>query len=486
MTTEHPLSPAARDAGVENLFETVFKGYAKRQVEDYIAWLQEQVSAAKAELTDARRELATARNDLVETRAQLQTRPAHEEISVRMAQILRLAEEEAQQERDAGAQQAASVLEQARGEARAALEAAHANSAEIVRAARRECDDELAGARAEANRLVETARRQAEGTMSDARERAQRALADADRRTEQITALQQRRLAAVLSAHEDVVRRLEAARSVIGEILVQDREQGDPAAAIDPTPLPAAGPAVDPTSVQLPQRPSPEAQGSSSLPMPPAGPQLVPAPPRPSIGPAPVSPPLSGPPRDAAPQPSGHAPMPGPAHAVESPPFGPPSHPGSGAHVMHTAAGGQQVQQTQQAQAAAYATPGPVFAHPSLLPAGQSATGPGPVGAPPVTLSVVPPTSAQAPLEAPFAHETAAPVADDDVVPLGQRADDAAPGSDEPTEEAAPPKPTRRAAPRNSRTRKSDVVPEEAPASANDGDEPGASGPDDGSFAANG
>ena len=218
MTTEHPM-PAARDAGVENLFETVFKGYAKRQVEDYIAWLQEQVSAAKAELTDARRELATARNDLVETRTQLQTRPAHEEISVRMAQILRLAEEEAQQERDAGAQQAASVLEQARGEARAALEAAHANAADIVRAARRECDDELAAARAEANRLVETARRQAEGTMADARERAQRALADADRRTEQITTLQQRRLAAVLSAHEDVVRRLEAARGVIGEIL---------------------------------------------------------------------------------------------------------------------------------------------------------------------------------------------------------------------------------------------------------------------------
>src|SRR5919199_6650931 len=105
MTTDHPVT-AARDASVENLFETVFKGYAKRQVEDYIAWLQEQVSAVKAELTDARRELAVAREDLVVTKAQLQARPAHEEISVRMAQILRLAEEEAQQERNAAAQQA--------------------------------------------------------------------------------------------------------------------------------------------------------------------------------------------------------------------------------------------------------------------------------------------------------------------------------------------------------------------------------------------
>src|SRR3954469_607039 len=147
MTTEQPL-PAARDAGVENLFETVFKGYAKRQVEDYIAWLQEQVSAAKTELTQARRELAIAREDLVETRAQLQTRPQHEEISVRMAQILRLAEEEAQQERDAAAQQAGAVLDQARGEAQAALQAAHDNAEEIVRATRRGCDDELATARA--------------------------------------------------------------------------------------------------------------------------------------------------------------------------------------------------------------------------------------------------------------------------------------------------------------------------------------------------
>src|SRR3954452_11035717 len=258
MTTENPL-PAARDAGVENLFETVFKGYAKRQVEDYIAWLQEQVSAAKAELTDARHELAVARADLVETRTQLQTRPAHEEISVRMAQILRLAEEEAQQERDAATQHAAGVLEQARGEARAALEAAHENADEIVRTARRECDDELASPRPEATRRVETARRQAEATMADARERAQRALADADRRSEQITSLQQRRLAAVLAAHEDVVRRLESVRRVIGEPLVQDREQGDPAASGDHAPLPAAGAAVGPAIEPKPPRPPAEA-----------------------------------------------------------------------------------------------------------------------------------------------------------------------------------------------------------------------------------
>src|SRR3954454_23495952 len=114
--TSDQQSAALYEQGADNLFETVIRGYHKRQVEDYIAWLQEQVSAVKAELTDARRELAVAREDLVVTKAQLKTRPRHEEISVRLAQILRLAEEESQQERDAAERQANGVLEQARDE----------------------------------------------------------------------------------------------------------------------------------------------------------------------------------------------------------------------------------------------------------------------------------------------------------------------------------------------------------------------------------
>src|SRR5919199_5017484 len=137
MTSEQH-SPPLHDSGVDNLFETVIRGYHKRQVEDYVAWLQEQVSAVKTELLDARRELGIAREDLVDTKAQLQTRPAHEEISLRMAQILRLAEEEAQQERDAAAQQAGGGLEQARGEARASLEAARSAAAGIIERAPRE------------------------------------------------------------------------------------------------------------------------------------------------------------------------------------------------------------------------------------------------------------------------------------------------------------------------------------------------------------
>jgi cell division septum initiation protein DivIVA len=475
MTTEHPLS-AARDAGVENLFETVFKGYAKRQVEDYIAWLQEQVSAAKAELTDARRELAVAREDLLATRAQLQTRPQHEEISVRMAQILRLAEEEAQQERDQAMQQAAQALEHARGEARSALEAANDKADEIVRNARRECEDELAAARAEANRLVDTARRQAEATMSDARERAQRALADADRRTEQITALQQRRLAAVLAAHEDAMRRLEAVRGVIGEVLVQDREQGDPATSVDPAALPSAGAAVDPASVPLPPRPQ---QEGAPVPVPPPAPQLVPVPARPSSPTTSAGSPGNGGPhlagangqqthasvQQAQQAPHGQqgqhgqhgqqsrqaqvdrsAPEPGPSgsmapvlpHRAASPLSQPVSQPVSQLHVRPAAqvsAGGQAAAMTVQ-----------VAVH-EELPAEQ-----------PVALTVVPPMPVSAPdagsLESAGEADARPEGTDSEGVAASALGSSGGEAVDDGVRDIVVPKPARRAAPRPSRARK--------------------------------
>ena len=234
--------------GVENLFETVFKGYHKRQVEDYIAWLQEQVSAAKAETTDARHELTVARDDLVSTREQLQARPAHEEISVRMAQILRLAEEEAQQERDQPATEPARRARAGAAEARSALEQAEQAAADHRRrrpsrvrrrvgrgALRGEPpgrDREAAGEATMSGRAG--ARPAGAGRRRPAQQPDHRAPAAAARRA--------------LAAHEDAVRG-SAVAGVLGEVLVQDREQGDPAKGVDAFALPTAGQALDPGAV---------------------------------------------------------------------------------------------------------------------------------------------------------------------------------------------------------------------------------------------
>jgi peptidoglycan DL-endopeptidase CwlO len=231
-----------RDAG--NRFETVMRGYDKRQVEDYVAWLGEQLSAMQADLTETRRKLDAAREDSAALRQQLQTRPPHEQVSARMAEILRLAQEEAEQEREKAAEQAADILEQTQAKAAEVIEEARSDAAQMTRETQGQCEDQLASAQAKVAQLLETAQRQAEATLTEAGERSRRVLTDVDQRSRQITSLQQRRLAAVLAAHHDVKQRLEDAGRLIDEQLGQDREQGDPAAAVDPEVLPTLGPAI--------------------------------------------------------------------------------------------------------------------------------------------------------------------------------------------------------------------------------------------------
>jgi cell division septum initiation protein DivIVA len=164
MTTEHSESRQCMvDAG--SLFQTMNPEHDKRQVGDRIAELQARVSALEAELEDARGELLAAGDELVATQAQ--GSPRHEWISRRMLQILQLADEEAQQEREEAALQAAAVLERAQTEARGLLEAAEATAEELLRAAMLRCEEELGAARAEANRLLGSARAQA-GRPADA------------------------------------------------------------------------------------------------------------------------------------------------------------------------------------------------------------------------------------------------------------------------------------------------------------------------------
>jgi cell division septum initiation protein DivIVA len=159
MTTEHAQSgQTVADAG-GGLVQTITPGHDQREVEDRIAELQTRVSGLEAELEDARGALLAAGDDAVTTQAQ--GGPRHERISRRMLQVLQLADQEAQQEREEAALHAAAVLEGAQAEARRLLEAAEATAEELLRAAMLRCEQELGAARAEASRLLESAREQA-------------------------------------------------------------------------------------------------------------------------------------------------------------------------------------------------------------------------------------------------------------------------------------------------------------------------------------
>jgi hypothetical protein len=157
MTTERAQSgQPVVDAGC---LQTMTPGHDNRQVENRIVELQARVSALEAELEDARGELLAAGGEPVTTQAQGGLR--HERISRRMLQILQLADQEAQHEREEAALHAAAVLERAQARARGLLEAAEATAEELLRAAMVRCEEELGAARAEASHLLESARTQA-------------------------------------------------------------------------------------------------------------------------------------------------------------------------------------------------------------------------------------------------------------------------------------------------------------------------------------
>lgn len=236
----------AQDVSVDTLFETQVRGYNKKQVEDYISWLQEQTRAAQAESDAARREVDKARDEVVTAKSQLANRPAHEEISERLSQILRLAAEEADQKVAKAAEEASGVLAAAQQEAGQTAASARAEADAILGQAREQGDRILAQARSESDRLVSAATADARAKLADASQRAERVLSDADRRTKEITDLQNERLATLLEVHADSVKRLDTIRGVLASVLSEEKDAGYPGASISDAPLPVAGKAMTP------------------------------------------------------------------------------------------------------------------------------------------------------------------------------------------------------------------------------------------------
>src|SRR5829696_6728902 len=92
-------------SGSEESFELAVRGYNRPQVQQYVTRttvrirdLEEQNDALQTELEQARAAALQAHRELAEARASAGAKPAHEEVSGRLSQILRLAAEEADQE----------------------------------------------------------------------------------------------------------------------------------------------------------------------------------------------------------------------------------------------------------------------------------------------------------------------------------------------------------------------------------------------------
>jgi cell division septum initiation protein DivIVA len=201
-------------------FEMQMRGYSRRQVDDFVARRNSEIRELEQRLTRSlddsehlRRELSTVRQQA------LSGRPAHEEISERIAQILKLADDEAKAQRSkadddianqrAEAQQESDrVRADAREQAERMLTAAQEQAERTISAARNEADKTRTAARTESDRLTSETRKKADQALAQAKAQAKKVLDEATARATAIHDGAERRLNLLSTRHTDTVRRL--------------------------------------------------------------------------------------------------------------------------------------------------------------------------------------------------------------------------------------------------------------------------------------
>jgi cell division septum initiation protein DivIVA len=201
-------------------FEMQMRGYSRRQVDDFVARrnneireLEQRLARSLDDSEHLRRELSTVRQQA------LSGRPAHEEVSERISQILKLADDEAKAQRNKAdddiakqrsdaQQESERVRADARDQAERMLTAAQEQAERTISAARSEADKTRTAARTEADRLTSDTRKKADAAIAQAKAQAKKVLDEATARATAIHDGAERRLNLLSTRHADTVRRL--------------------------------------------------------------------------------------------------------------------------------------------------------------------------------------------------------------------------------------------------------------------------------------
>ena len=215
----------------EDAFEVQMRGYSRRQVDEFIARCRSQIRDLEQRLAHALDDGEELRRDLATARQQaLGAKPAHEEVSERIAQILKLADDEARsqkskaheeiaRQRNDAQSEAEKIRTEAREQAERMLTAAQEQAERAITSARAEAEKTVTGARNEAEKTLTSARTEAERTTTDARKKSESALASAksqakkalDEATARATAIHdgaERRLNLLSTRHSETIKRL--------------------------------------------------------------------------------------------------------------------------------------------------------------------------------------------------------------------------------------------------------------------------------------
>jgi len=206
--------------GHEDAFEMQMRGYSRRQVDEFIARCRSQIRDLEQRLARALDEGDELRRDLATARQQaLGAKPAHEEVSERIAQILKLADDEARsqkskahedivRQRNDAQQEADKVRAEAREQAERMLTAAQEQAERAITSARAEAEKTLNAARAEADNTTNEAKKRSEAVLASAKAQAKKALDEATARATAIHDGAERRLNLLSTRHADTIKRL--------------------------------------------------------------------------------------------------------------------------------------------------------------------------------------------------------------------------------------------------------------------------------------
>ena len=302
--TEH--TDHATDLGQEE-FELERRGYSRRQVDEFAAKTRNHSRDLENRLSHALDENERIRLELSAARQAAGGRPAHEEISERVGQILKLADEEAKSQRDRTSEEIAKQRSDAKAETdRMRAEAkqetdkfraeAQSQAERMLRAAQEQAENSVASARAEAEKTRNAARAEAERSITDAHKQAETSVGTAkaqakqvlDEATARATAIHdgaERRLNLLMSRHTEAIRRLTEIRDVVTTLVAGEVARGSLEEEVEKAVASAIG---DNKAAGRPAGPAGPAEGRHA----PAGPAVQAGP---VGGPAPAAAPAQAP-----------------------------------------------------------------------------------------------------------------------------------------------------------------------------------------------
>jgi len=201
--------------GTGPVFRAAVRGYDRLEVDNYVAWAEGELATAQREREHLLDRVVACAADLAISRRLLAERPAARAlVSDRVAEVLRLAEEQAGQVLDAADAEAARVVADARLEADARLRKAR----EIKEMAADAADDLRAVAqqdRAEAAALLDHAASRAEDLLREAREECERLAAEAREERDRLAAEAARERERLAAEVADLQRQRDTARAVL-------------------------------------------------------------------------------------------------------------------------------------------------------------------------------------------------------------------------------------------------------------------------------